>query len=1259
MVNVKPQQLGKNVRMSFGKINEALEIPNLIEVQKNSYQWFKDEGLKEVFRDVSAITDYNGNLVLNFVDYKIDDKPKYTIEECKERDVTYAAPLRVTATLWNKETGDVKESEIFMGDFPLMTESGTFIINGAERVIVSQLVRSPGVYYAFEKDKTGKDLFKATVIPNRGAWLEYEMDSSDVVYVRIDKNRKIPLTTFIRAIGVGTDEEIFDLFGSDDRLAQTILQKDGTKNNSDALIDVYKKLRPGEPPTVESAVSHLNNLFFDAKRYDLARFGRYKFNKKLGIGSRISGHILSRPVINPLTGEIMADEGEKLSFEKAMEIEQAGVYEAFLTVEAKEYFVTDTGENAIRMVEKEVKVIGNGMVDISGYVDFDVAQYGINEKVSFKVLKDILENSVDAEDLEENVKKRVDELVPKHIILDDIYATISYFLNLCEGVGTVDDIDHLGNRRIRSVGELLQNQFRIGFARMERVVKERMNLQSQDMETITPQALVNIRPITAAIKEFFGSSPLSQFMDQNNPLAELTHKRRLSALGPGGLSRDRAGFEVRDVHYSHYGRMCPIETPEGPNIGLISYLATFARINEYGFIEAPYRKVDKETGVVTNEVVYMTADVEDNFIVAQANEPMTEDGKFARARVNARYRDQILECDRDLIDYMDVSPKMVVSVATAMIPFLENDDANRALMGANMQRQAVPLLKTQRPYVGTGMEYKAAVDSGVCVLAKQDGTVYAVSADEIILKDEVGLEYRYKLTKFKRSNQGTCINQRPIVSVGEKVVKGQVLADGPATADGEVALGKNALIGFMTWEGYNYEDAVLLNENLVKNDVFTSIHIEEYEIECRDTKLGPEEITRDIPNVGDDALKDLDENGIIRIGAEVHAGDILVGKVTPKGETELTAEERLLRAIFGEKAREVRDNSLKVPHGESGIIVDVKVFTRENCDELSPGVNMLVRCYIAQKRKISVGDKMAGRHGNKGVVSRILPQEDMPFLPDGTPLDIVLNPLGVPSRMNIGQVLEVHLGMAAKALGWHVMTPVFDGAHEDDIRACFRAAGMDEDGKTVLYDGRTGEKFDNRVTVGYMYYLKLHHLVDDKIHARSVGPYSLVTQQPLGGKAQFGGQRFGEMEVWALEAYGAAYTLQEILTVKSDDTVGRVNTYEAIVKGQNVPKPGIPESFKVLIKELQSLCLDVRVLDENQEEIDLKQSFDDDDIIPQPVSFADENAEADSYTDSDMEDAGFSLEDGEEDDDVLGDLDDPDSDDMFSFDMSMDDDDEI
>ena len=1276
MVNVKPKQLGKNVRMSFGKINEALEIPNLIEVQKNSYQWFKNEGLKEVFRDVSAITDYNGNLVLNFVDYKIDDTPKYTIAECKERDVTYAAPLRVTATLWNKETGDVKESEIFMGDFPLMTESGTFIINGAERVIVSQLVRSPGVYYSFEKDKTGKDLFKATVIPNRGAWLEYEMDSSDVVYVRIDKNRKIPLTTFIRAIGVSSDEEIFDLFGSDDRLAQTILQKDGTKNNSDALIDVYKKLRPGEPPTVESAIAHLNNLFFDAKRYDLARFGRYKFNKKLGIGTRISGHILSRPVINPLTGEIMADEGEKISFDKAMEIEQAGVYEVYLTVEVKEYYVTETGENATRMVEKKVKVIGNGMVDITGYVDFDVEQYGINEKVSFKVLKDILETSADAEEIEENVKKRVDELVPKHIILDDIYATISHFLNLCEGVGFVDDIDHLGNRRIRSVGELLQNQFRIGFARMERVVKERMNLQSQDMETITPQALVNIRPITAAIKEFFGSSPLSQFMDQNNPLAELTHKRRLSALGPGGLSRDRAGFEVRDVHYSHYGRMCPIETPEGPNIGLISYLATFARINEYGFIEAPYRRVDKETGVVTNEVVYMTADVEDNFIVAQANEPLTEEGKLARPKVNARYRDKILECERELVDYMDVSPKMVVSVATAMIPFLENDDANRALMGANMQRQAVPLLKTERPYVGTGMEYKAAVDSGVCIIAKQDGIVHSVSADEIIIKDDVGLEYRYKLTKFKRSNQGTCVNQRPIVNKGERVEKGQVLADGPATADGEVSLGKNALIGFMTWEGYNYEDAVLLNENLVKNDVFTSIHIEEYEIECRDTKLGPEEITRDIPNVGDDALKDLDENGIIRIGAEVHAGDILVGKVTPKGETELTAEERLLRAIFGEKAREVRDTSLRVPHGEQGIIIDVKKFTRENGDELSPGVNEVVRCVIAQKRKISVGDKMAGRHGNKGVVSRVLPQEDMPFLEDGTPLQIVLNPLGVPSRMNIGQVLEMHLGYAYRCLSLKtreqlentiiddnfrqniidakskaregrfikLATPVFDGAQDEDIKLAFKEAGLRPDFKSVVYDGRTGEKFDNPVTVGVMYYLKLHHLVDDKIHARSTGPYSLVTQQPLGGKAQFGGQRFGEMEVWALEAYGAAYTLQEILTVKSDDIVGRVKTYEAIVKGENIPKSGIPESFKVLVKELQSLALDIKILNHNMEEIDLDASFEDEDegVVSEELvqTMEDKDGITDTFDEDDLNDASMVLDDSDENDFGVDDSDD-------------------
>ena len=1293
MVNVTPKQCGKNVRMNFGKINEVLEMPNLIEVQKNSYKWFREEGLKEVFHDISSITDYNGNLVLNFVDYKIDDTPKYTIAECKERDVTYAAPLRVRATLWNKETGEVKESEIFMGDFPLMTDSGTFVINGAERVIVSQLVRSPGVYYASEKDRTGKDLFKATVIPNRGAWLEYEMDSNDIVYVRIDKNRKIPITTFIRALGISSDDEITEKFGVDERLNQTVLQKDATKNTDEALLDLYKKLRPGEPPTVESSLTHLNNLFFDAKRYDLCRFGRYKYNKKLGIGSRLAGHVLSRPVIQEETGELLFDAGTTLTYDQAMQIQEAGITEAYLTVEAKEYYVTESGENSIRFVEKEVKVIGNGMVDISNYVSFDVSQYGINEKVSYKVLREILDTCKDPEEIEETVKKRADELVPKHITLDDIYATISYFLNLCEGVGLVDDIDHLGNRRIRSVGELLQNQFRIGFTRMERVIRERMNIQAQDMDVVTPQALVNIRPITAAIKEFFGSSPLSQFMDQNNPLAELTHKRRLSALGPGGLSRDRAGFEVRDVHYSHYGRMCPIETPEGPNIGLISYLATFARINEYGFIEAPYRKVDKETGKVTDEVVYMTADMEDNYIVAQANESLTEDGYFANPKVAARYRDKILEIERERIDFMDVSPKMVVSVATSMIPFLENDDANRAWMGSNMQRQAVPLMKTERPFVGTGMEYKAAVDSGVCVLAEQDGVVSAVSADEVVIIDNDKQEkHVYKLTKFKRSNQGTCINQKPIVAVGETVKKGQVLADGPATADGEISLGKNALIGFMTWEGYNYEDAVLLNERLVREDVFTSIHIEEYEIECRDTKLGPEEITRDIPNVGDDALKDLDDRGIIRIGAEVHPGDILVGKVTPKGETELTAEERLLRAIFGEKAREVRDNSLKVPHGEAGIIVDVKIFTRENCDELSPGVNMLVRCYIAQKRKISVGDKMAGRHGNKGVVSRILPEEDMPFLEDGTPLDIVLNPLGVPSRMNIGQVLEVHLGMAAKALGWHIMTPVFDGAHEDDIRACFREANqlhlahnddefvlnpmdkvinpkrleMCEDGKFTLYDGRTGEKFDNRVTVGYMYYLKLHHLVDDKIHARSVGPYALVTQQPLGGKAQFGGQRFGEMEVWALEAYGAAYTLQEILTVKSDDTVGRVNTYEAIVKGQNVPKPGIPESFKVLIKELQSLGLDVKVLNHNQEEIDLKQNFDDDDnIIPMPVSFADDAEDTMLYNgvEEDMENAGLSFSDEKDDDadqehDLLtddSDDDDDDSDDML-FGLNLDDD---
>ncbi len=1221
MVNVKPVKLGKNIRMSFAKINEVQEMPNLIEVQKNSYQWFVEKGLQEVFEDMSAITDYTGNLVLDFIDYKIDDQPKYDVEECKERDVTYAAPLRVKARLFNKETGEIKEQEIYMGDFPLMTESGTFVINGAERVIVSQLVRSPGVYYDYTYDKTGKKLFTSTVIPNRGAWLEYETDSNDVFYVRIDKNRKIPITVLIRALlritdeyilegegtftsQVGSDSEIYELFGEDPRIVETITNKDNTKNGEEALLEVYRKLRPGEPPTVESAVTHLKNLFFDDRRYDLSKVGRYKYNKKLGIALRLNGQTLTQPIVNELTGEVMAEAGQTVDRELAWAIERAGVSVAYVSVDGK-----------------EVKILSNGMVNINDFIKIDAAEAGIYDKVRFSVLKEILDCCTDEEMIAEQVKARVDDLIPKHITKDDIFASINYINNLAYEIGLTDDIDHLGNRRIRSVGELLQNQFRIGFSRMERVIRERMNLQNQEMEAVTPQTLINIRPVFAAIKEFFGSSPLSQFMDQTNPLGELTHKRRLSALGPGGLSRDRAGFEVRDVHYTHYGRMCPIETPEGPNIGLISYLASFARINEYGFIEAPYRKVDRATGVVTDEVVYMTADMEDEFVVAQANEPLTDEGCFARPRVNARFRDEILEVERERVDYMDVSPKMVVSVATAMIPFLENDDANRALMGSNMQKQAVPLMKTESPIVGTGMEYKAAVDSGVAVVSKHAGVVENVCADQIVIRDAAGEAHSYKLIKFKRSNQGTCVNQRPIVTKGETIEIGQVIADGPATADGEISLGKNALVGFMTWEGYNYEDAVLLNEKLVRDDVYTSIHIEEYELEARDTKLGSEEITRDIPNVGEDALKDLDERGIIRIGAEVHAGDILVGKVTPKGETELTAEERLLRAIFGEKAREVRDTSLKVPHGESGIIVDVKVFTRENCDELSPGVNMVVRCYIAQKRKISVGDKMAGRHGNKGVVSRILPQEDMPFLPDGTPLDIVLNPLGVPSRMNIGQVLEVHLGYAAKALGWKIMTPVFDGANERDIAQCLKDAGLREDGKTVLYDGRTGEAFDNPVTVGYMYYLKLHHLVDDKIHARSTGPYSLVTQQPLGGKAQFGGQRFGGMEVWALEAYGAAYTLQEILTVKSDDIVGRVKTYEAIVKGQNVPKPGIPESFKVLIKELQSLGLDVKVLDKYNEEIDLKQNFDDDDIGLPPI---DDDAFSDVEVEEDMD--GYALE---------------------------------
>ena len=1179
MLNVKPVKKGTTTRMSFGKIEEVMEMPNLIEVQKNSYKWFLDTGLKEVFRDIAEITDYTGNWVLTFIDYRIDEKTKHTVQECKERDATYAAPMRVTVRLLNKETGAIKESEVFMGEFPIMTDSGTFVINGAERVIVSQLVRSPGVYFDMTHDKTGIELFSSTINPNRGAWLEYETDINDVYYVRIDKNRKIFITTFIRALGLGTDDEIREFFGNDERIEATI-ERDETKNQGEALMEVFKRLRPGEPVTLESAQQLLDNLFFDPRRYDISRVGRYKYNKKLAIAARLAGCKLAEPVIAPLTGEILAEAGEVVTKAKAKEIERAGVMVAVADVEGK-----------------KVKIISNGMVDPMDYVPEGVTkeellEAGINEKVRFQIITEIVDEcGDDKEALLEQLRLRHDDLIPNHIIIDDIFSSINYINCLANKIGTTDDIDHLGNRRIRCVGELLQNQFRIGLSRMERVVRERMTLQAQEKEeNITPQALINIRPVMMAIKEFFGSSPLSQFMDQINPLAELTHKRRLSALGPGGLSRDRAGFEVRDVHYSHYGRMCPIETPEGSNVGLISYLATFARINEYGFIEAPFRKVDKTTGRVTDEVEYMTADVEDDYIVAQANEPLDENGMFVHERVNARHRDGFLEIDRMKVDYMDVSPKMVVSVATSMIPFLENDDANRALMGSNMQKQAVPLLKTESPIVGTGMEYKAAVDSGVVVLAKHSGRVTKVDAEQIeILSDENILDH-YDIIKFMRSNQGTCVNQRPIVTLNQRVEKGDVIADGPATDHGEISLGKNALVGFMTWEGYNYEDAVLINEKMVRNDVYTSIHIEKHEIEARDTKLGPEEITRDIPNVSDDLLSNLDERGIIRVGAEVHSGDILVGKVTPKGETELTAEERLLRAIFGEKAKEVRDTSLKVSHGEYGIVVKVEEFTRENSDELAPGVNKVVRCYIAQKRKLSVGDKMAGRHGNKGVVSRILSQEDMPFLPDGTPLDIVLNPLGVPSRMNIGQVLEVHLGFAAKHLGYKVETPVFDGAHEEDIREALKQAGLREDGKTVLYDGRTGRQFDNPVTVGVMYYLKLFHLVDDKLHARSTGPYSLVTQQPLGGKAQFGGQRFGEMEVWALEAYGAAYTLQEILTVKSDDVVGRVKTYEAIVKGNNVPKPGIPESFKVLVKELQSLCLDVSVLDADGEEIDLKQT---------------------------------------------------------------------
>ena len=1248
-------EVGKNVRLSYSKIKEVLDMPNLIEVQKDSYKWFLEEGLKEIFHDISPITDHAGKLVLEFFDYRLDYNSKYSVEECKERDTKYAAPLRVSVRLINTETGEIKEQEIFMGDFPLMTEQGTFVINGAERVIVSQLVRSPGIYYEFERDKTGKPLYSSTVIPYRGAWLEYETDSNDVFSVRIDRTRKLPVTVLLRAMGLGSNAEILDVFGEDIRLLATF-EKDTTESREEGLLEIYKRLRPGEPLNVENAESLIMNMFFDPRRYDLAKVGRYKFNKKLAISARIKGRTLAEPVADPRTGEIIANEGDAISADLAMQIERAGVNQVELLVEGK-----------------KVRVFSNNMVYLDEYVDFEVEDFPV-KKVRKAIIEEILENAETEDEIKEQLWARIDELAPKHIIIDDMFASVNYCLNLANGIGNVDDIDHLGNRRVRCVGELLQNQFRIGLARMERTVRERMS--TQELEIITPTSLINIRPIIATINEFFGTSQLSQFMDQNNPLAELRHKRRISALGPGGLSRERAGFEVRDIHYSHYGRMCPIETPEGPNIGLITSLATFAKINQYGFIEAPYRKVDKETGRVTDEIVYMTADTEDEFVIAQANEPLDEEGRFIDKKVSARYRDEILEVPGSRIDYMDISPRQLVSVVTACIPFLENDDANRALMGSNMQCQAVPLLTTDSPIVGTGIEHKIAKDSGSAVLTKEDGVVEKVAADQIVIKGDSGIRHTHKLIKFARSNQSCCINYRPIVKEGERVKRNDIIADGPAMDNGELALGKNILIGFMTWEGYNYEDAVLISEELVKNDVFTSIHVEEYECEARDTKLGPEEITRDIPNVSEDTLKDLDEQGIIRIGAEVHAGDILVGKVTPKGETELTAEERLLRAIFGEKAREVRDTSLRVPHGEQGIIIDVKKFTRENGDELSPGVNEVVRCVIAQKRKISVGDKMAGRHGNKGVVSRVLPQEDMPFLEDGTPLQIVLNPLGVPSRMNIGQVLEMHLGYAYRCLSLKtreqlentiiddnfrqniidakskaregrfikLATPVFDGAQDEDIKLAFKEAGLRPDFKSVVYDGRTGEKFDNPVTVGVMYYLKLHHLVDDKIHARSTGPYSLVTQQPLGGKAQFGGQRFGEMEVWALEAYGAAYTLQEILTVKSDDIVGRVKTYEAIVKGENIPKSGIPESFKVLVKELQSLALDIKILNHNMEEIDLDASFEDEDegVVSEELvqTMEDKDGITDTFDEDDLNDASMVLDDSDENDFGVDDSDD-------------------
>ena len=1213
----KDKMYGKTLRKNFARHEEIVEMPNLLALQKKSYQWFLDTGLREVFSDVASISNYAGNLELSFIDYKMDEAPKYDVLECKARDATYAAPLKVSVRLYNKETGEIKEQEIFMGDFPLMTESGTFVINGAERVVVSQLVRSPGIYYGKEIDlKTDLPLLTSTVIPYRGAWLEYETDANEMFWVRIDKNRKIPITELVRAIGFKTDTEILELFGDDDRVAVT-LEKDACKTYEEAMLEIYRKLRPGEPPTVEACETLINNLFFDPRRYDLSMVGRYKYNKKLSLWARIRGQKLSFPVADPRTGEIMFDAGHIVTDEEAREMDAIGVNDVTIEVDGR-----------------TMRVFSNHMVDLDRFVDFDpVAECGIKERVRESVLKELLEQ-YSGEELKEAIRDNADRLVPKHILVDDILASINYMNALAHGIVYKDDIDHLGNRRLRCVGELLQNQFRIGFSRMERVIRERMTIQ--DLDIVTPQSLINIRPVTAAIKEFFGSSPLSQFMDQTNPLAELTHKRRLSALGPGGLSRERANMEVRDVHYSHYGRMCPIETPEGPNIGLISYLATYARINEYGFIEAPFRKVDHETCRVTDEIEYMTADVEDQYIVGQAAEPVDENGCLVNQRITCRHRDEIVEVDRDRVDYIDISPRMMVSIATAMIPFLPNDDANRALMGANMQRQAVPLLRPEAPIVGTGMEHKICMDSEVVILAEGDGIVTKMDARAITVAYDNGETKEYKLTKFLRSNHGTCINQHPIVDVGERVHGRRlnengvwedptVLADGPATDQGEIALGRNILVGFMTWEGYNYEDAVLLNERLVREDYYTSIHLEEYELDARDTKLGPEEITRDIPNVGEDALKDLDERGIIRIGAEVHAGDILVGKVTPKGETDLTAEERLLRAIFGEKAREVRDTSLKVPHGESGIVVDAKVFSREAGDELGPGVNMVVRVYIAQRRKIQPGDKMAGRHGNKGVVSRILPQEDMPFMPDGTPLDIVLNPLGVPSRMNIGQVLEVHLGYAAKTLGYKVATPIFDGASYEDIREELIKAGLDPEGKSWLYDGRTGERFDNKVTVGYVYFLKLHHLVDDKIHARSTGPYSLVTQQPLGGKAQFGGQRFGEMEVWALEAYGAAYTLQEILTVKSDDVTGRVRTYESIVKGHNIPQPGVPESFKVLVKELQALCLDVQVLDRDGNQIELKEDEDAMDTFNLArMDAEDDRHRSNPFADeAELEDAGF------------------------------------